>query len=58
MGMNNLGRIVSIKQQIVEVQFQGHHPKIHSLLELKKELRELGVKGYIIRYPLLREVHT
>ena len=37
MGMNNLGRIVSIKQQIVEVQFQGHHPKIHSLLELKKD---------------------
>lgn len=30
-----LGKIVSIKQQIVEVEFLDHHPKIHNLLELK-----------------------
>ncbi len=37
MGMNNFGKIVSIKQQLVEVEFLGHHPKIHSLLELKDD---------------------
>lgn len=35
--MSKLGRIVSIKQQIIEVEFLDHNPKIHSLLELKND---------------------